>query len=80
MKLPFTSANPVEEGWERKHWYHAYNAANSRIRTQEGQESAVAARGSGRTREEAKALKSLYTNASSKSQSFILLPALVIDN
>jgi hypothetical protein len=80
VKLPYTTANPVEEGWEKNSWYRAYNAANSRIRAQEDQHAAVAARASGRTREEAKALKSLYDNAPSKSRSSLPPPALVINH
>jgi hypothetical protein len=59
----YRRGNPVPEGWGKAAWYRSYNATNSRIRTIEGQPAAVAARHSGRTREEAKAEKEFYSNS-----------------
>jgi hypothetical protein len=66
-KAPFKSADPVEEGWNSRDWYRAYNAANSRLRAKEGQAVALAARISGRTREEAKGRKDFYNTSTGNS-------------
>src|SRR3982074_771389 len=60
----------VPEGWTRRTWMRAYNAANSKIYRQEGVDASRTARKNGRTPEEAEKNKAKYSAHIGKPQSF----------